>query len=275
MTLRVLLVEDSIDDAELILHELRASGLEVAWKRVETAAAMERALACAQWDIVLSDYGLPRFSAGEALQLLLRSHHDVPFIIVSGLIGEEAAVALVKAGALDFVMKSNLGRLRAVVDRSLREVEIRREHRAALTALQESEARFKALASNLPGVIFQAVYGDDDQFKLAYVSDGCQSLFGISSEAARAKPDSLTEMIVPEDRAAFQHTRREARKHGRVQNWEGRIRLPATGEIKWINLRASVRELPSGEVLSEGIISNITQGKRAEFDLLRSREQLR
>lgn len=275
MPLRVLLVEDSVDDADLILHELRASGLEVACQRVETAVAMERALLSAPWDIVLSDYGLPRFSAGKALELLLRVRPDVPFIIVSGLIGEEAAVALVKAGALDFVMKSNLGRLQPVIDRSLREAEIRRQHRATLLALQESEARFKALASNLPGVIFQAVCRGNDELKLAYISDGCQPLFGVSPEAARAQPDALIRLIVPEDHAAFQHSLRQARKYSRVQNWEGRIRLPATGEVKWVNLRASVRELPGGDVMSEGIISNITQGKRSELDLLRSREQLR
>ena len=106
--LRVLLVEDSAADAELLLHEINNAGYEVVATRVETAEAMLSALESASWDVVLSDYSLPRFSAPDALAVLRQTGRDLPFIIVSGTIGEEAAVASLKAGACDFVAELRL-----------------------------------------------------------------------------------------------------------------------------------------------------------------------
>ena len=106
-TLRVLMVEDSADDAELILHALDEGGFDIHCARVETAETLRKALAAAEWDVILSDYDLPRFSADEALSVARERRLDIPFIIVSGCIGEEAAVALMKAGAHDFVIKGS------------------------------------------------------------------------------------------------------------------------------------------------------------------------
>ena len=129
--LRVLLVEDCDDDEELVLRALRRGGYDVARERVETAEAMSAALASGPWDVVLSDFTLPRFSAVRALELLQESGQDLPFIIVSGSVGEETAVATMRAGAHDYVMKENLARLAPAVERELREAEVRRERRAA------------------------------------------------------------------------------------------------------------------------------------------------
>jgi DNA-binding NtrC family response regulator len=109
--LHVLLVEDSEDDAVLLLHALRKGGFEPTYERVDTAPAMSAALARKSWDIVIADHSMPHFDATAALNLLKQSGSDLPFIIVSGSIGEEIAVGAMKLGAHDYVMKGNLTRL--------------------------------------------------------------------------------------------------------------------------------------------------------------------
>jgi len=141
--LSVLLVEDSDSDAGLILRCLQKADFETTSALVETAEAMRQALAGQTWDLVIADHSLPGFSAGAALDLLHAAGIDLPFIIVSNNIGEEAAVALMRAGAHDYVMKGNLARLAPAVKRELREAGQRRRHRAADQALRDSEERWK------------------------------------------------------------------------------------------------------------------------------------
>src|SRR5262249_39253763 len=120
-SIRVLLVEDSPDDAEMLLLELQDGGYNPTYKRVDTAPAMRAALAQGIWDIVIADYVMPQFNALAALALLRESGCDLPFIIVSGAIAEDTAVAAMKAGAQDYIMKDNLARLMPAVARELRE----------------------------------------------------------------------------------------------------------------------------------------------------------
>ena len=124
--LRVLIVEDSENDALLLLRELKRGGYEPEHERVETPEAMEKALSRSEWDVVVSDYRLPRFGAPEALELFRASGLAAPFVVVSGKLGEAAAVEVMKAGADDFLTKDNLARLSATVDRELAEAEERR-----------------------------------------------------------------------------------------------------------------------------------------------------
>jgi signal transduction histidine kinase/CheY-like chemotaxis protein len=127
----VLLVEDSEDDALLLLRELRRAGYELTWERVDTPAAMVEALQRRMWDIVLCDYVLPQFSGPMALQLLYDTAPEVPALIVSGEAGEEFAVTAIKGGAQDYVLKDNLRRLVPAVQRALREAEERRARKRA------------------------------------------------------------------------------------------------------------------------------------------------
>jgi signal transduction histidine kinase len=127
--LRVLLVEDSPDDAEIVLAALRREGCEPDWTRVDNPAQMRAALREHSWDLVLCDYAMPRFDAMSALAVLKAEELDVPFIIVSGTMGEEAAVAAMKAGAQDFFSKDKLMRLPAAIERELREATLRAEQR--------------------------------------------------------------------------------------------------------------------------------------------------
>jgi PAS domain S-box-containing protein len=149
--LRVLLVEDSEDDALLLLRRLRKGGYDPTWERVDTPQDMEAALDGANWDLVISDHSMPAFSSSAALGLLRsKGYADLPFIIVSGQIGEDAAVAAMKAGAHDYLMKNDLARLNSAIERELREAEVRRERRRARTELRDSETRFRLMVEQSP-----------------------------------------------------------------------------------------------------------------------------
>jgi two-component system cell cycle sensor histidine kinase/response regulator CckA len=143
--LRVLVVEDSERDLELLLRALHQGGYVVRHQRVETAEAMRTALAEAEWDIVISDYSLPTFDGLEALATLRRSGIDLPFIIVSGTIGEDVAVGALLAGAGDFLVKGQMARLIPAIERELRECQVRSARRRAEAALRESEARYRRI----------------------------------------------------------------------------------------------------------------------------------
>ena len=140
--LRVLLVDDSDDDAALLVRELGRNGYELTWERVETAIDMAAALDRQAWEIVLCDHQMPRFDSLSALQVLRERRPGIPCIIVSGSIGEDMAVAVMRAGAYDYVMKSDVSRVTSAVQRALREADDRRERRRAEAALRESEERF-------------------------------------------------------------------------------------------------------------------------------------
>jgi len=145
----VLLVEDSEDDALLLLRELRRGGYEPTCERVSTPEEMERALADAggePWEVVLSDYYMPSFRAPEALALLRRLGYDTPFIVVSGKIGEDAAVAMMRAGAQDYVTKDNMARLCPAIERELREAALRQERVRAEEALNRNREAQRLLA---------------------------------------------------------------------------------------------------------------------------------
>lgn len=130
-SIRVLLIDDSEDDAQLILRELRRGGYSVQYELIETRAAMEAALSESVWDIILSDYNMPLFNAMEALETLKATRMDIPFIILSGTINEETAVTALKAGAHDFLLKDKLARLIPAIERELGDAEVRHAHRKA------------------------------------------------------------------------------------------------------------------------------------------------
>ncbi len=177
-SIRVLIVEDSEDDAVLIERELRRGGLEAVTERVETAAAMRAALDRQAWDVVIADYSLPRFSAPAALALLEERGLDLPFIVISGSIGEQIAVATMKAGAHDYIMKSDLTRLVPAVERELREAAGRRERRLAEEQLRVSEARYASLFENASDALAVA----DEDWTVIDVNPACCDLFGYRRE---------------------------------------------------------------------------------------------
>ncbi|MGQ9861981.1 MAG: EAL domain-containing protein [Thiobacillaceae bacterium] len=193
MALRVLLVEDSEDDALLLERELRRHGYAPSLRRVDDAAGLAHALEDSGWDVVITDHNLPGFSSEVALQMIRQSEPDTPVIILSGTIGEEAAVAAMKAGAADYIMKSNMARLVPAIERELRDAEVRRKHRQAeatirhlayhdaLTGLTNRHRFERRLADALADACetdahHALLYLDLDQFKV--VNDTCGHVAG-------------------------------------------------------------------------------------------------
>ncbi len=146
--LRVLIVEDQEDDAELLVITLENEGYEICFQRVDTASGLKNALINTEWNVILADYNMPHFNALEALFVLQESQLDIPFIIVSGSIGEETAVAAMKAGAHDYLSKHNLTRLIPAIEREIREAQVRYERQSVQQQLQQ--LAFYDQLTNLP-----------------------------------------------------------------------------------------------------------------------------
>jgi two-component system cell cycle sensor histidine kinase/response regulator CckA len=152
--LKVLIVEDSKDDAELLLHALRHAGYDPAAVQVQSAQAMRTQLSKRSWDLVISDYVLPGFGGMAALKVLQETDEDTPFIIVSGKIGEDVAIEALKAGANDYLLKDRLSRIGPAVDRALKEVAQRKKRKQAEQNLRESEERYRRLVESCPEGMF-------------------------------------------------------------------------------------------------------------------------
>ena len=157
--LRILILEDLPSDAELMVYELRQAGIAHSSRRVADREPFVAALTEDWPDLILSDFHLPNFDGMEALALAQATCPDIPFIFVSGAMGEEVAIDALKRGATDYVLKDRLSRLGPAVQRSLREAEERRERRQAEAALKASEERYRLLVKNLPGVVYKG-YAD-------------------------------------------------------------------------------------------------------------------
>src|SRR5215469_16728814 len=141
--LRVLLADDSENDVLIVLHALRKGGYKPLYERVWSAPMMQAALQKQAWDIVISDYDMPGFGGFEALGLVKASGQDLPFILVSAVVSEETAVAAMKAGAHDYIMKRKLARLVPAIERELREAQTRAARKAAEAALRQSEEQLR------------------------------------------------------------------------------------------------------------------------------------
>ena len=159
--LRVLIVEDSPDDALLVADELRRGGFDPIFERVETAASLASALNGKSWDLIISDFSMPGFDGPAALALYQTTSLDIPFICVSGVMGEESAVEMMKAGADDYVMKSNLSRLGPAVRRELRAAEERRVRRQ----VEIAQALLASIVESCEDIL------PDSVFKFSIVSD--------------------------------------------------------------------------------------------------------
>jgi two-component system cell cycle sensor histidine kinase/response regulator CckA len=193
-SLNVLLVEDSPSDAKLVLQELRKLGRPIESVRVEDDPALRDALTERRWDLILCDWSMPRFSARAALATLKALELDVPFVIVSGTVGEESAVEAMRAGADDYVLKDKLGRLIPVVERELREAAERSARQLVEAALRASEARFARLASSgIVGIVFADLDGNVFDANEAYLG-----MLGFSREDVAAGRLRWTELVPPE-----------------------------------------------------------------------------
>jgi PAS domain S-box-containing protein len=184
-SLRVLIIEDSEDDALLIIRDLKKGGYNPVYERVETAAAMKKALQEKQWDIILCDYKLPKFNAPSAIEVLKKANIDIPLIIVSGVIGEDVAIECMRLGAQDYIMKGNLSRLCPVIARELKEAEVKNRQRQiesqreiALEALRQSEEKHRTILENIE----DGYYETDLAGNFTFFNDSMCRIHGYSKE---------------------------------------------------------------------------------------------
>jgi len=261
-TLAVLVVEDNADDASLALRELGRAGFEVTSKRVETATGLRAALAERPWDVCLCDYALPGFDAPQALAIVRASGARLPFIVVSGAIGEETAVALMRAGADDYLLKGHLARLGAAVGRAV----------DSAAALDRSESRIEAI---LRGIKDGVVTADADG-TIVYFSIGAERIFGHTAAEVIGTPVGR---LVPE---RFRATHREhERQFTRPDGMARHVEHPAM----LVGLRKSGEEFPiesvisridaGGESLATVVIRDISDRVRAEAHEEAAHEHLR
>ncbi len=273
--LRLLVIEDSDADYELLLIMLRKSGYTPSGMRVETEIEMRQVLESRNWDLVIADNHLPMFSADAALRVLRDMRLDLPFIIVSGAMQEEAAIAAMLSGADDYITKSRLARLVPAIERSLRAAETRRLQRQASQSLQENEYRMRALAANVPGILFEAHY-DGGQLRFSYVSEGSQALLGLPPAALLQTPALLFDRIDAQDRAALLARFEDGVRMPGIIQWEGRASVnDDTSQLRWVQLGASPSLDASRRLSWTGVMTDITALKYAETELERSRDELR
>ena len=262
--LQVLVIDDSPGDAELIARELRKSFAGVQVERVDTAKALKAALEFARWDVVISDNRMPKFSSMEALRLVKASEPDLPFILVTGTMGEEAAVETLKAGVDDYVLKSNLERLRSAFEGQLREAELKRQRRRSLDTLQESEQRFRQLADNIDACFYLT---DPQNSRIFYASPAYEKIWGRSLDTLYADPRSWFAAVHPEDRnEMIERVERAA-----AAPMESRYRIiRADGAVRWLRSRRFPVRDPSGNPYRiAGIVEDITEQKEAEEKIAR------
>jgi two-component system, cell cycle sensor histidine kinase and response regulator CckA len=282
--LRVLIVEDVDADAELVVRELTRGGFVVAFERVDTSESMAAALEQQTWDLIISDFRMPRFSATDALALCMARKVDAPIIVVSGTVGEEQAVEVMKGGACDFFLKGRLTRLGAAVDRALREAENRRSRRQAeidrqhaVDALRESEDRYRRLIDNMEEVVYAGEFENDCAMgPLTFVSGQVREVTGHDPQDFLSDPGLLWRLIHPEDRGAVAAAARRVLAEGRAEQRRYRARNVLTGEYRWLE-DTLVPQLPpeGGAKRFFGTARDITNRVRAEQELAAQQRFLR
>ena len=230
--LRLLIVEDNDDDAQLVLVKLRHAGYQPDYRRVDSADSLRDALREGGWQIVVSDYAMPSFSGLEALQIIREAEPDIPFILVSGTVGEEIAVRAMKAGANDYIMKDNLARLVPAIERELREAAKRAErHRAEEALYQERERALITLHSIGDGVITTDADG-----RVEYMNPVAEEVTGWSCGEAQGYPLGKVFLLVDEtSRAEVESPAEACLRTGRVITLnEQRVLVNRRGEERHV-----------------------------------------
>jgi PAS domain S-box-containing protein len=262
--LHVLIVEDSEDDTLLLVRALRRDGYDPTFERVETPATMSAALDQQTWDLIISDYTMPHFSAPAALTLLKESGLDLPFIIVSGAIGEETAVEAMKAGAHDYIQKGNLARLIPAIERELRDAQVRRERKQAEEALRESGEKYRALFEQSA----DAIYVTTREGQFVDLNQAGLDLFGFTREELTAV-NTRDLYVHPVDRSRFQQ---EIEQQGFVRDFEVKLRKKDGTKMDCL-LTSTVQRAGDGSILGyQGIIHDLTERKRLE-EQMRQQDQ--
>lgn len=264
--LRILILEDQAADAEIMVFELRQAGFDLEWQRVDTKADYVAGLST-QPDIILADYRLPQFDALKALELLKESGHDIPFIIVSGTIGEEIAVKAMKLGADDYLLKDRLARLGLAITQALEEKHLRDEKQRAEKALAYERDLLKALMDNIP----EHIYFKDVEGRFTRINKAMAEYVGLEDpEEAVGKTNSdFFERETAEESYADEWSILEFRQPlvGKVQQVK-----TLTGRVSWVLATKVPIINDEGKITSVvGISTDITNLKQTEDELREQR----
>ncbi|MBI4195205.1 MAG: EAL domain-containing protein [Betaproteobacteria bacterium] len=264
--LRVLILEDVPTDAELTLRELRKVGIPFVSQRVDAREKFEQALYEFKPDLILSDFSLPAsFDGLMALDIARKALPDIPYVFVSGTIGEDRAVEALKQGATDYVLKDRLNRLVPVIQRALDEVEARAARVRLEAELEETRSRLESIVSSLPDVIWSV---SPEPYRLLYISPGFKATWGLLAEAVSRDVDAWFEMLHPDDRVDVERAWRAAMR-GETFDRSYRI-VRGDGEVRWINNRAHAIRDGTGKIMRvDGIARDITRLKVQEDRIVR------
>jgi diguanylate cyclase (GGDEF)-like protein/PAS domain S-box-containing protein len=264
--LRLLLVEDSEDDAQLLLRVLRKGGFLPDCKRADTPEALRAALADGRWDIVISDYSMPEFSGLQALEITRLHDADLPFIIVSGNIGEDVAVGAMRAGAQDYLLKSNLTRLVPTIARELDEAASRRHGKETEEALHQNKERLNSILGSLGDIVWSIGLPG---LRMDYLNDAAEAIYGRPVADIFQSEAAWLTLVHPEDRERMRHYVGNTVAGG-SNSAEYRIVRP-DGEIRWLFDRSRVITGESGRKLRvDGLASDITQFKQQQEQLYKA-----
>lgn len=278
-SLRLLYVAPSSVDPESFMIALGSSSHGVELRHINSAPLLRAALAEPPWDATLYVPGAT-MAVQTVLKFIDELGLDLPVLMIANTDERKLALGAMKAGARDVIDADRLERLLPAIEREADGAQRRADHRAALEMLRDSEARFRALASNLPGMLFQlrrSAPGKEfepsvQNFRFMYVSDGCQKLFGRKQHELLESAEYFFSAFDAKNRRSLEVALKDSAQSGTLFNWEGH----ATGRAraKWINLRSTPHRFDDGTVEWQGIATNITHSKEAEGELRRSREQL-
>ena len=262
--LHVLFVEDSENDLKLLLEELHQKGYEAVYERVQIPAELTSALDRHPWDVVLSDYALPQFSGPDALKLLREKGLDVPFIVVSGTYGEEAAVDMMKAGANDYIVKNNLSRLVPAIERELEAAQTRRARARAEDAMQFLAAIVESTED--------AVYGKDLNGVIISWNKAAERIFGYT--AGEIIGHSVSILYPVDHRDELEDIMERIQRGQRVGLYET-MRLRKDGRFIPVSVTVSPVKDSRGKVVGGSAISrDITLRKRDEAERFKLIEEL-
>lgn len=242
---------------------------------VGDAAGLRAALRDGPWDALLYLHGHTALTIPAAMKILDGQELDLPFIVIADPADEKAALRGMRAGAHDVVFRDRLDRLPPAMEREVREARQRADHRAALEMAHDGDARFRGLASSLPGMVFHLQQHAGGEYRFLYVSEGCQALFGLKQHELLSSPRKFFEAFEAEDRRALETALSASATSGAALDWAGRLR--GRGRGKWVDLRSTPHrgeEGARGGVSWQGIATNITAIKETEAALRASREQL-
>jgi PAS domain S-box-containing protein len=262
--LRVLIVEDSEDDTQLVLRELKRAGFDPSYKRVETPKTMQAALTKQAWDVIIADYSMPHFSGLAALKVMQDTGLDFPFILVSGTIGEDLAVSAMKAGAHDYLMKDNLTRLAPAIQRELLDAKGRRARRLA----EEELRRIKEFNEDIVKNVFDGIYLLNTQGVFTYINPAMERMFGYSSDELVGKH---WKEIVPPDQVPIGVAATKRREQGVADRYELEM-VRKDGVRLSVLISGAPRSIDGQYVGSLAVVSDISEIKRMEDEARRLKE---